>query len=78
MVAVDVTETAGGVESFWNGENVAINRAQIATIRQRQIAKGRTAFLIAALVVGAALIGAAAAGASILDLGGGGGPPAGQ
>jgi hypothetical protein len=78
MIAVDVTETHGGVESYWNGENVAVSRAYISRLRERELSRGRTAVLIAAIVLGAVVIGAAAAGASILDLNGGGGPPAGQ
>ena len=78
QVAVSSTQKKNGVESSWNGEQVTIQRSEIASLSQRKLSGGKTAALaggLAAAVAGAAVvIGGATGGSS----NGGGGTTGGQ
>ena len=69
-VSVQVVRQRNGVETFWRGEHVAIPRADVAEIRQRRLARGKSALATVAVL-------AAAFGALEAFVGGGSGsqPP---
>ena len=69
-VSVQLVRQRDGVETFWRGEQVAIPRADVAEIRQRRLARGKSALATVAVL-------AAAFGALEAFVGGGSGsqPP---
>ena len=77
-VSVQLVRQRNGEETFWRGEQVAIPRADVAEIRQRRLARGKSA--LATVAVLAAAFGALEAfvgtgsGSQPPDGTGGGGP----
>ena len=67
-VAVQLVRQRNGVETFWRGEQVAIPRADVAEIRERRLARGKSALATVAVL-------AAAFGALEAFVGGGSGSP---
>lgn len=71
-LAVTTTEKRNGLEDLWKGENVAVQRAQVATLQERRFSRSRTA-VAAGIGVGLAAIFYAALGGSLGGGSGGGG-----
>ena len=69
-VSVQLVRQRNGVETFWRGEQVAIPRADVAELRERRLARGKSALATVAVL-------AAAFGALEAFVGGGSGsqPP---
>lgn len=67
-ISVQVVRQRDGVETFWKGERVTIPRADVAEIRERRFAKGKSAIATVALI-------AAAVGAVEAFIGTGSGAP---
>lgn len=69
-VSVQLVRQRNGVETFWRGEQVAIPRGDVAELRERRLARGKSALATAAVL-------AAAFGALEAFVGGGSGsqPP---
>lgn len=55
-LSVSRTQSLRGTESIWAGEQVEIQRAGIRGFRERQHAKGRTAFLTIGILIGVAAL----------------------
>jgi hypothetical protein len=68
-LAVQLVRQRDGIETFWRGEQVAIPRTDVAEIRQRRFARGKSALATVALL-------AAAYGAVEAFIGTGSGSPA--
>ena len=69
-VSVQLVRQRNGVETFWRGEQVAIPRGDVAELRERRLARGKSALATVAVL-------AAALGALEAFVGGGSGsqPP---
>ena len=59
LVAVASVELRQGLQASWSGESVSIPTRFVASLDMRRLAKGRSAFLAAAGVVGVVAVGAA-------------------
>lgn len=79
-ITLNVTRTRSlrGTTAVWTGETVSIPRAGIRGFQERRFSRGRTAWLVAGIIVGLAAVASVitlAAGGFGNDDGGGGGPP---
>lgn len=72
-LAVRVVRQRNGIETFWQGEQVAIPRTDVAEIRQRRLSRSKSALATVALL--AAAYGAVEA---FIGTGSGSGPPGGS
>jgi hypothetical protein len=71
-LSVQLVRQRNGVETFWQGEHVAIPRVDVAEIRQRRLSRGKSALATVAVI--AAAVGAVEA---FIGTGSGSPPPGG-
>ena len=71
VLAVASTQQHSGIENFWNGEQVAVPRDFVVSLRERKFSTLRTTLLVGGILAGGIILNASLGDALGLGIGGG-------